>query len=291
MRGISVVLPVFNEIDSVDTTIQSLLRVLGKINEPYEIIIVNDGSTDGTANFLKNASLPATVKILTNKKNLGYGASLKIGIKKTEYEYLFIVDCDGTYPLDKIDEMVRPLFNDECDMVVGARMGKDVRIPLIRRPAKWLLKCLADYLTGEKIPDLNSGFRGIRKEAVQKFFYLLPDGFSFTTTITLAMITNHYRVEYVTISYQKRIGKSKIRPFRDTANFIQLIIRTVLYFDPLKVFLPISGCLFVLGFGVFLYSYFVTKKVLEDTTVIILMAAFQIFAIGLMADLINKRMR
>jgi len=160
-----------------------------------------------------------------------------------------------------------------------------------RRPAKWMLNKLANYLTGTKIPDLNSGLRVMKKDIVMNYVHLLPDGFSFTTTITLAMLTNNYRVEFVPIEYKIRSGKSKIRPIRDTMNFIQLIIRTVLYFDPLKIFLPISAFFFISSIAVLALSYLFTPKIMDITTVILFISGVQILAIGMIADLIDKRNR
>lgn len=291
MDGISVIVPVYNEIKSVEETLLSLSEIMAGSGLSHEIMVVDDGSTDGTSDLLKKAARKGNVRLLRHPRNRGYGAALKTGIKESKYGHVFIVDCDDTYPLERIPEMARQLLPNECDMVVGARRGRDVHIPLVRRPAKWFIQLLANYLTGQKIPDLNSGFRGMKKDVIQKFFSVLPDGFSFTTTITIAMLTNDYRVKYVDISYRRRKGRSKIRPVKDTIGFIQLVIRTVLYFDPLKVFLPVSGVLFALGMGIFIYTYFFTEQVLDDTTVIILMAAFQILAIGLIADLIDKRMK
>jgi len=229
--------------------------------------------------------------VLTHEANRGYGASLKTGIRSARYDNVFIVDSDGTYPLKRLREMMGMLLDNRCDMVVGARVGKGAKIPAIRRPAKWLIQSLARYLTGEKIPDLNSGFRGVKKDILQRFFNILPDGFSFTTTITLAMLTNGYKVEYIPIDYNKRVGRSKISPIRDTINFVQLICRTVLYFNPLKIFLPLSLFLFMSGVAVLVLSYLFTERVMDVTTVVIIMAAFQVLAIGLIADLIDKRMK
>ena len=147
---------------------------------------------------------------------------------------------------------------------------------------------LANYLAGIKIPDINSGLRIMKKNLIEKYLYILPDGFSFTTTITLAALTNGYRVKYVSINYLKRTGKSKFRPIKDTLNFFQLMIRTVLYFNPLKIFIPLSIILFFSGAVVFLWSYFFAPKVLDTTTAIFIISSIQILAIGMLADLITK---
>jgi len=134
-------------------------------------------------------------------------------------------------------------------MVVGARTGNKVHIPLIRKPAKWLIGKLANFLTEVKIPDLNSDLRMMRKEMVLKYMNILPSGFSFTLTITMAALTNDYRVKYIPIDYLKRVGSSKISPIKDTLNFLTLLVRTSLYFNPMKIFMLFSLILFLLAFA------------------------------------------
>lgn len=173
-------------------------------------------------------------------------------------------------------------------MVAGARTKPTAQIPLIRKPAKWMLNQLANYLTGIKIPDLNSGLRLIKKDTLNKFAHLLPNGFSLTTTITLALLTNGFPVKYLPIDYYRREGKSKFRPIKDTLNYFQLIIRTILYFEPLKIFLPAALALFLLSLAVLFYSYFFTPKVMDVTTIILFISAIQILSIGMLADLVVK---
>jgi hypothetical protein len=178
----------------------------------------------------------------------------------------------------------------EHDTVIGARTGKGAADPFIRRPPKWVLRKLAEYLSESRIPDLNSGFRVVRKHVVERFMRLLPNSFSFSSTITIAMHVNDYRIKYVPVTpHRRKGGKSKIRPIRDTLNFLQLIMRTILYFAPLKIFLPLSLLLFAAALGVFLYSVFVIGEVLDITTVLLFVAAIQVFSIGLLADLMDKR--
>ena len=204
-----------------------------------------------------------------------------------KYENILLDDADGTYPAEDIPKLLE--FVDDYDMVVGARVGKSVKVPVIRKPAKWILLKLANYLSESKIVDLNSGLRVLKKSFFTKFMKLLPNGFSLTTTITLALLTNGRLVKYVPINYHARIGKSKIRPIRDTLNFLQLIIRAALLFNPLKVFLPISIAMFLLALFVFFYSLFFLPYSLDITAVVLLVGGIQMLAIGMIADLINKR--
>jgi hypothetical protein len=162
-------------------------------------------------------------------------------------------------------------------------------MPLVRRPAKWVLTELANYLASARIPDLNSGLRVMRKSALMRFMKILPQGFSFTTTITLAMLSNDYRVRFEPIDYHPRTGKSKIRPISDTLNFLTIIVRTIMYFNPLKIFIPISVSLFLLGVAVLIYSAFVLDRVMDVTVIVLISLSIQVAVIGLLADLIDKR--
>lgn len=283
MKNLSVIIPAYNEEKAIEQTIQSLKKELNRLDLNYEIIVVNDGSTDKTKEILGTIE---GIKLINHPENQGYGAALKTGIKNNGYDWILIIDADKTYPVEAISNLITHAPN--YDMVIGARTGKKAKIPLIRKPAKWVINKLANYLSGIKIPDLNSGLRIIKKSLLEKFIFILPDGFSFTTTITLAALTNGYGVKYIPIDYHKRIGKSKFKPIKDTLNFIQLIIKTVLYFNPLRVFIPLSLILFLLGIGIFIYSNFFTPKILETTTAVLIISSIQLLAVGMIADLIVK---
>ncbi len=283
--GLSLVIPTFNEEKGIAGVVRQIVAVGEKLGLPCEIIVVDDGSTDRTAEVLRGIQ---GIRVVSHQRNMGYGAALKTGMRAAAYERVCITDADGTYPNEKIPELLAAMA--ENDMVVGARLGTAAKIPLIRRPAKWLLNQLANYLVQQEIPDLNSGLRIFDKRIAERFLNILPDGFSFTSTITLAMLSNNYRVCYLPIEYHARTGKSKIRPIHDTLNFLQLIVRTILYFDPLRIFLPaglslilVSTVLFGLrqlqggGYGV--------------TIPMFLLAGIQVLAIGMLADLIDRRMK
>ena len=181
------------------------------------------------------------------------------------------------------------LVEENADMVVGARQSKSLKEGFFRRLTKGILRRLAMHLSEEQIPDLNSGLRVVKKDLLSRFLKLLPNGFSFTSTITLALLANHCRIIYVPIDYYQRKGKSKIRPIKDTLNFLQLIIRTVMFFNPLKVFLPLSMIFLFLSLGVLIISYLM-GQVMDITTIILFTTALNLLAIGLLADLIDKRM-
>ncbi len=232
-ESVTVILPAYNEEDAIEAQIEAIQGVLESKDITHEIIVVDDGSTDKTA----ERALKAHARIIQHTENRGYGAALKTGIMAARYENILIIDADGTYPVDQIPELLKKL--EDADMVVGARTGDNVHIPLERRPAKWILGWLANRISGRKIPDLNSGMRAFRKELVKQYFPILPNRFSFTTTITLALIADEYSVVYHPIDYYTRIGSSKITP-RNFTEFVMLVFRMSMLFQPLKVFVPLS---------------------------------------------------
>jgi len=280
---VSVIIPVFNEEKSVGKVLDEVKRVMKKTRKRFEIIAVDDGSKDASAEIIKKKKGVKLIQHLTNK---GYGAALKTGIKASKGKYILIVDSDGTYPIQRIQDLVK--LCGKYDMVVGARTGRHVYVPFLRRPAKWFLNKLANYLTGMKIPDLNSGMRIFRKEIAERFFNLFPDGFSFTTTITIASLTSNYNVKFIPIDYYRRKGKSSVHPIKDFTNFVYLIIRLVTYFKPLNVFLPISAILFVAGFLKAMRDFILLNR-FGAGAVMTILAAIQIAFLGLIADLIIKR--
>jgi len=279
---VSVVIPAYNEEGGLADVVTGLRGRLESSGRPFEIIVVDDGSLDRTLEVARGLS----VTVIPHGSNRGYGAALKTGIHAARGEHILICDADGTYPPESIPELLR--HTDGHDMVVAARTGKSVDIPLFRRLAKGILRRLAIYLSEAAIPDLNSGLRVFRREAAIHFFPILPAGFSFTTTITLAMLCNEGAVWYVPINYSKRTGRSKIRPLRDTLNFLILIMRTILYFNPLKVFLPIGMGIGLMFLGSLAYDLLVLRD-LTEKTLILLFGALQLLAIGVIADLITKR--
>jgi len=284
--GLSVIIPAYNEEKGIGPVLPPLQEILAASGLEYEIIVVNDGSSDQTGAIAAGVE---GVIVCEHKVNRGYGAALKTGIRHARYETICITDADGTYPNDRIPDLVA-LLEKGSDMVVGARTGQNVAIPLVRRPAKWAIGRLASMIAGGNIPDINSGLRVFRKKTVLRFMNLLPDGFSFTTTITLGMLANGYEVTYVPIDYYARKGSSKISPIKDTLNFIQLILRIGLYFAPLKIFLPVSGLLFLVALCWGLFSNFVLGRLADVSTVVIVMASVQVAVIGLLAELINRRL-
>ena len=286
--GLTIIIPVYNEPQAIKDCCQKLLDIMGKSKFDIQLIIVNDGSTDDTGNYLRTLSSD-NILVLSHKQNIGYGGAIKTGIRSAKFDYVAISDADGTYPNHRIPEFFEEMIDKNFDMIVGSRTGGHVAIPLIRKPAKWILNQIANYLTGRRIPDLNSGLRIMKKDIVDKFNNILPSGFSFTTTITLAMLTTGMSVEFIPIDYHHRIGRSKIRPIYDTLNFLQLIIRTVLYFNPLKIFIPLSMFIFVIAFIAAFFIWYLTGHLAGDFFGTAFLSSVLLLAIGMLADLIDKR--
>ena len=281
----SLIIPCYNEENAIEMTVDQLGQVLPSVS--YQVIVVNDGSSDRTSEKLAALSMKYDwLTVVHHEFNLGYGAALKTGIMKSTADFIVITDADGTYPNERIGELLEVAAS--CDMVVGARIADDVTYPLIRKIPKWFLGAFVSWITGKKIPDMNSGLRVMRRDALIRFLSILPSGFSFTTTITLAMVTNSYDVQYVPIGYKQRIGNSKIRPIRDTLNFVQLIVRSGVYFAPLRVFLPVGLTLSFAFLASVSYDVFVLRN-LTDKSVLFLLFAMNTVMFALLADMIHKR--
>ncbi len=282
MPPISIIIPAYNEEKGIGSTLTQLNDVMKQQDIECEIIVVDDGSTDATAKVVQQQD----VLLLQHYSNRGYGAAIKTGIRQARHDWIAIIDADGTYPPSAIPLLLSKA-SDGYDMVIGARTRED--IPLVRRPAKWFLARLAEYLAETKIPDLNSGLRVFRKDLALSYFNILPSRFSFTITITIAFLSDHYLVKFVPIAYHGREGKSKIRPIQDTLNFVQLMLRTVMYFNPLKVLLPVSFLLFLLSLIIGFYSLFAQGRVMDITVITLAMASIQIAVIAMIADMVQKK--
>ncbi len=284
----TIIVPCFNEKGAIADTIVQLVSD-NRSGPKFELIVVDDGSTDGSSEILDQIVTEGQwpeLRVLHQHRNLGYGAALKTGLRNARSGMIVITDADGTYPNEKIQEFVQRCQN--ADMVVGSRTGEGVRYSKLRKIPKIFLKAYASWLVGQPIPDMNSGLRVFRKEIALRYIQILPDGFSFTTTITMAMMRNRYRVVFEPIGYEPRIGKSKIRPIRDTLRFSQLILRTGMYFGPLRVFAPIIFILGLLFAASLFYDLFVIQN-LTDKTIIMMLSTMNTAMFALLADMIDKR--
>ncbi|MFY9457884.1 MAG: glycosyltransferase family 2 protein [Candidatus Spechtbacterales bacterium] len=283
---ITVVIPVFNERDAILTTFTSLDIALSATQAEYEIIAVNDGSTDGSDAILNNLNIK-NFFVVRHPINRGYGAALKTGITHAKYPWILITDADGTYPVESIPSLLEHMHSH--DMVVGARSGQNIHDTLSRKIGRGIVRVFASYVSGAKIEDVNSGFRIFKKEHAKKFWHLFPDGFSFTTTLSVASHTERHGVKYIPIDYRKRSGKSSINPAKDFLGFLSLVTRLAIYFRPLKIFVPLSFSLFALSWIVLVYGYLSSGTIFDVSWAILLITSVQVLLFGFLADIMVKR--
>jgi glycosyltransferase involved in cell wall biosynthesis len=289
LKQLSLIIPAYNEERSIVSTIGNVREMFARAGIEGEILVVDDGSTDATGRLAAETG----AKVIFHGNNRGYGAALKTGIQNTSYEKVAITDADGTYPVQRIPDLLCAM--SDCEMVVGARTGETVKIPLIRKPAKWVLRKLANRITGTDIPDLNSGLRIFRRNLALRYMRLLPDGFSFTTTITVASLCDGINIKFIPIDYYSREGSSKIKPSH-FPSFLMLVLRLAVLFRPLRVFLPVSSTLFLLGFFKLVLDVFIAVNqtgftsalfsypIISTTTVIFLVSSLQVLLVGMVAE-------
>jgi glycosyltransferase involved in cell wall biosynthesis len=285
-EGISFVIPALNEGESAAIVLRELLDFLHSSPYPWEIILVNDGSEESNRAAWERAAKDMGIRLINHDFTRGYGAAIKSGIRAAQHPWIAITDADGSYPVASFAQLLAR--RGDAEMVVGSRQGKIRAIPWLRRPAKWLINRFASYVARRKIPDVNSGMRVFRREWAEKYYRLLPEGFSLTTTLTIALIRDQARVEFIPIDYLKRRGRSKIRPLYDFSQFIMTILRLSMVFDPLRVIMPVfftSSTFMLLSLARDIYY-----RNLADTTIFIFLFSMIILMLGLLADLINRKL-
>ena len=285
---ISVVVPVYNEENAVSKVLTDIEKELeGRIE--YEIIAVNDGSADNTLEKIKSAKLKR-LSVIGHIENLGYGRSLFDGIKAAKYNCIAIIDSDGSYPA----AMIRKLYEyyPRYDMIVGARKGREYKKGIFKKPARTIFNYLVQYATGRNIPDVNSGLRIFKKDIVMNFQDSLCTGFSFTTTLTLIFYLNHFYVKYIPVDYFKREGKSKVNHFKDTLRTAQIIIETISYYNPTKLFLLFAAANAFFGIIVGIANYLLFKTFYLSALSAFCIASFiPIFCLGFISHQIKKLYR
>ena len=279
----SVVIPAYNEEKALGGVLDGLKKIAASNNYETEVIVVDDGSKDKTAEIARSKG----IKVLQHEKTRGYGQALKTGIDASGEEIVVILDSDGSHSVDEMPILLKDI--DKCEMVIGARTKKGVKMPFLRKLTRYILAKLAEYLTEREIPDINSGFRVFKKSMYKKYADLLPAGFSFTLTLTLISISKNEKIKFIPIGYNKGKSRSKIRPVYDTLNFFLLIIRTILYFNPLRVFFPMAVVFIFASLAAGFYSIVVMGKLLDVTVTLLFIFGIQLIFLGLIADLINRR--
>ena len=281
---VSIVLPVFNEAGHLAEEVRRIREAMDASRYGYEILVIDDGSTDGGAAGLEGAKGMEEVRLVRFDQNRGSGAARRVGTTLARGGVVVWTDADMTYPNDLIPELVGHLAG--CDMVVGARRSEGGSRKLLRIPAKWAIRMLASFLAMTSIPDLNSGFRAFRKVVADQYLHLLPAGFSCVTTLTMSFLSNGYSVRYTPIDYAPRAGESKFHWWKDTAHYIKQVIRMVLLWNPLRFFAPIGGVLGAAGLIKLVYDLATKDLRVATNTVVLLMSAAAVLLVALLADLL-----
>jgi glycosyltransferase involved in cell wall biosynthesis len=280
---VSVVLPVYNEKGHLRTEIDRIRAALEASPYSFEIIVVDDGSNDGSE--VELASIP-DIRLIRHATNRGSGSARRTGTAAAVGDIVVWTDADMTYPNDEIPALVKSM--DGYDQVVGARRTEEGTVKFFRVPAKWFIRSLASYLVQVKIPDLNSGLRAFRRDVGMQYVHQLPPGFSCVTTLTMSFLGNGYSIRYVPIDYAPRSGHSKFHWWRDTKRYLLQVIRMVLSYSPLRVFLPLGFSLLAIGVAKLVYDWTVRDFSLAANTMLIFFAALQTITIGLLADLVVR---
>lgn len=283
---ISIVIPAYNEAAAVGVTVTELHRVLSARAMPFEIIVVDDGSTDATG----TEAAKAGARVLEHPQNMGYGNALKTGIRAARFEWIATSDADGTYAAEDLVRLIE--YIPRFDLVVGARSGPNFWGSTVKQPARRVFLWLSEFVTGSRIPDVNSGLRVFRKSVILEHFPRISGGFSFTTTMTLAMLLEGYFVKYVPIGYAPRVGRSHVRMVRDTLRASQVIVQAILFYNPIKLFLLVAlGCL---GFSFVVTVGFALTRSWALATLVLwggAVAAMLILAMGFVADSLRWQRR
>ncbi|MFV2198938.1 glycosyltransferase family 2 protein [Nocardiopsis sp. LOL_012] len=287
---VTIVLPCYNEQEHVVDEVKRICAAMDDSGYGYELLAVDDASTDDTLARLRDAeAVYPRMRIIAFGHNGGSGTVRRIGSQRARGEFVVWTDADMSYPNERIPELVRMLDEDpETDQIVGARTQEMGSHKALRVPAKWVIRKIAERLTGTRIPDLNSGLRVFRRDVARPYLRLLPPGFSCVTTITLAFLSNQHPVRYVPIAYAKRAGKSKFHFLKDAYRYILQVLRMVMYFNPLKVLMPPALVLLGTGAAKFVYDQVNQPFYVPNNTVMILMTGLIIAAIALLADLIVR---
>lgn len=276
---ISVIIPVYNERDSIKELCDSIVLFFEGRQEDYEIIIVDDHSSDGSDEIIRSLESGA-VSSIRHERNKGVGAARTTGVNAAKGEYVLFTDADMTYKVSDFAQVLDSL--DEYDMVVGARQEEKGTVPVLRNFVKKTLFFIASYLTETSIPDLNSGLRAIRREPIKDFFHLLPKGHSWVSTITICFLARSLKVGFVPIEYEKRRGSSSFHVIKDSYGMFLTILRTVMYFYPLRVIMPLSFFSFGLAFLSFLRDIITLD--IADTTIFLMLSGVLLFVFALVSQ-------
>ena len=283
MPRISVIIPAFNEGIVIGNVIKNIRAVVNKLDKNHEIIVIDDGSADNTAQSARDAG--ATV--IQHPYNIGNGAAVKTGIRHARGKILVTIDGDGQHDPNDIIKLVNQI--GPYDMVVGSR-NRESDTAAHRDVANMVFNSLATYISGRKIEDLTSGFRAIKTHIARQFVYLLPNQFSYPSTITLSIVRAGYSLGYESIRFSRREGKtkSKIKPLQDGLRFLMIILKIAVFYAPLKIFVPLSIIIFLLGVSYGLMRIFVLSAPYGQTSALLMSTAVLTFLVGLVSEQIAQ---
>jgi glycosyltransferase involved in cell wall biosynthesis len=285
ISGVSVVLPAYNEVQAVAQVVAGFHKALTDVGVPFEILVIDDGSTDGTG----AAAEAAGARVIASPINLGYGLSLRRGISSATHPHVLICDADGTYPTEAVRELVA--YAQDLDMVVAARSGPHFRGRGPRSLARTALRLLASFAVGRHIPDVNSGYRIFSKDVVQRYFEILSPGFSFTTGLTLAMMSDALAVGFITVHYHRRVGESKVKVVRDTLRMFQILVQATVRHNPVKLFTTITLAVWLGALASLVLWLVLGIGALGIMAAAGLLFGIQIFSLGLVAEALRTRDR
>ena len=274
---VSIIIPVYREAENIADIVLRTRKVIDALGCSYEIIVVDDGSDDGTGEKAAGAG----ARVISHPYNIGNGAAVKTGIRNARGEVLVILDGDGQHAPEDIPQLLEKLGT--YDMVVGART-RGSETSFHRNIVNKIYNWFATYMCKRRIEDLTSGFRAIKADVARRFVYLLPNTFSYPTTITMAVVRSGFSLAYIPIKTSRRKGKSKISLFNDGARFFLIIIKIATLFSPMRVFLPVSVLMFLTGLGYGLFKIFVLGTRYGPTSAMLMTVAVLIFMVGLVSD-------
>jgi glycosyltransferase involved in cell wall biosynthesis len=280
---ISVIVPAYNEGEGIESVVKGIRVAVGKLDKSHEIIVIDDGSRDGTAQNAQKAG----ARVLQHPYNIGNGAAVKTGIRHARGSILVTIDGDGQHNPEDIIKLVEKL--GPYDMVVGSRNRKS-DTAAHRDVANLVFNSLATYISGRKIEDLTSGFRAIKTHIARQFVYLLPNKFSYPSTITLSIVRAGYSLGYESIRFSRRGGntKSKIKPLQDGLRFLMIILKIAVFYAPLKIFAPLSLFIFLAGIGYGLIRIFILNAPYGQTSALLMSTAVLTFLVGLVSEQIAQ---
>ncbi len=286
----TVILPAYNEQDHVMAEVERICAALDASEFTYEVLAIDDASTDGTLAVLREAEQRFDhVNVVPFRRNGGSGTARRIGTQMARGQLVVWTDADMTYPNERIPELLRILRDDPTyDQVVGARLTEEGTHKILRVPAKWLIRKVAERLTNQKIPDLNSGLRAFRRSVALPYLRLLPPGFSCVTTITLSFLSNQHDIKYIEIDYAKRAGSSKFHFVKDAYRYILQVLRMVMYFEPLKVLMPPALWLIVIGLVKGVVDMVRHPFYFPASTVLLVVTGLMIGSLALLSDLVVR---